>query len=87
MGECRMIKRIHTININLPFWLEWARRFIRLDVKQYKLPNKIKGMKADGIIFDEIVDEGFKHKNIIITSTPKGNNSFEKLMKYRRKSK
>ncbi len=46
------IKKVTAINIILPFWLEWARKHIRLEIKVHKFP-KMKGRKIDTIIMDE----------------------------------
>ena len=47
------MKNVKGIFIRLPFWLRWAKRFIRLEVKTYPIP-KLKGQRCDVIIIDEL---------------------------------
>ena len=49
-----MIPKIRAINIILPFWLRWLKRFVKLEVKEYSLPKRIRGQKIDVVIIDEV---------------------------------
>jgi len=44
---------ITTINIEMPWILKWAKRFVRLEIKRHDLPKNIKGQHYDSIILDE----------------------------------
>ena len=43
---------ITTVTIQIPWVLKWAKRFVRLEVKQHPLPG-LKGQSCDSIILDE----------------------------------
>jgi hypothetical protein len=49
------MKKIYvtTINIEMPWLLKWAKRFVRLEVKKHELPKNMKGETCDSIILDE----------------------------------
>jgi len=51
-----MKRTITLINIVLPFWLEWARRFIYLKFKTKTLPKKIRGRSYNAFVIDEWSD-------------------------------
>lgn len=48
-------KRLYvtTVNIEMPWILKWAKRFVRLEIKRHDLPKTIKGQSYDSIILDE----------------------------------
>lgn len=48
------IKGVTIVNIIMPWWLRWAKRFIRLQAERKTLPAQIKGYSCDSIIIDEV---------------------------------
>lgn len=44
-------KHITTISIEMPWILRWAKRFVRLEIKQRDLPKIIKGKSCGCITF------------------------------------
>jgi len=42
------------INIVLPFWLKWARKFMTLHMTEHSI-GKLKGLKCDALLIDETV--------------------------------
>jgi len=52
-----MIKhKVKGIIIKLPFFLRWLKRFIKLDIKVYEMP-ELKGEHFDSVIIDEVCTE------------------------------
>ncbi len=43
----------HIINIRLPFWLNWTKRFIKITHEKIFTPSIIQGQKADFVILDD----------------------------------
>ena len=53
MGN-KAVMNVKAVYIKLPFWLRWAKRFIRLELKTYPIiPKQIEGRSIDFIIVDE----------------------------------
>jgi len=43
---------ITTVNIELPWILKWAKRYVRLVIKRHDMP-KMRGQSFDAVILDE----------------------------------
>ena len=44
---------VTAINIILPWWLRWAKKYVSLDINHHRF-GELKGLKAEHIIIDEI---------------------------------
>jgi len=45
--------RLITVTVHFPFWLNWVKRFMRVELKKIYMPTKIRGQTVDTIILDE----------------------------------
>lgn len=52
----RKIKAGYKINIKLPFWLNWTKWFMKIDIEELYVPAKIKNDGIDIIILDDNID-------------------------------
>ena len=43
----------YKIDIKFPFWLNWAKRFMKLHVEEIFIPAEIHGQKVDVVILDD----------------------------------
>jgi len=46
--------KIRAITIKLPFGLRWLKKYVKLEIKDWSMPKRIRGQTADVVIFDEV---------------------------------